>query len=94
MADIAAVAHVRTCGADGNDVSGRGNTGAGFKAQGRVEGSVNVVKERPSATGGIGEADGVAKERCITVGRVVVASGIAKERLNTGGRVVKAGGVA
>ena len=46
VADKAAVAHVRACGADTDDVIGRADAAAGQKPQGRVAVSGGVVKER------------------------------------------------
>ena len=45
-ADKAAVAHVRTSGADSNNVVGRGNAVAGAKAYGRVVTAGGVASRR------------------------------------------------
>ena len=44
MADKAAVAHIRTSGADSNNVVGRGDAVAGANAYGRVEAAGGEAK--------------------------------------------------
>ena len=94
IADIATVAHVSACGADGDDIIGRGDTVSGSIAQGRVEVARSVALERLITHGRVKAAAGVAEERIKTIGRVVVAVVLCKSACYTGGRVVDAGGVA
>ena len=93
VADKAAVAHVRT-GTDSNNAIGRGNVAAGTVAQGRVEASGAVAKQREITVGRVHAAGGVVEQRSITVGRVEGASHVTRERLITIRRVGVAGGVA
>jgi hypothetical protein len=74
VADKAAVAHVRTIGADADNVFGRSDAVAGTIAQGRV-GVAGVVKERTITNGRVAEAGGVVKERLNADGRVEAAGG-------------------
>src|SRR6266542_6873254 len=94
VADKAAVAHVRTWGADSNNVIGPEDAVAGAIAQGRVVAAGGVATERTNTGGRVEVAYGVVMERTNTVGRVVFAAGVAKERLITVGHVKPAGGVA
>jgi hypothetical protein len=63
IADIATVAHVSACGADGDDVNGGGDTVSGFIAQGRVDAARSVALERLITYGRVADAAGVAEER-------------------------------
>jgi len=92
VADIAAVARVRTIGADTDNVIGRGDAATGALAQGRVLAASGVVRERTS-TGGRVVVAGVEQERINTVCRVVEAGDVAIEGLKTVGRIAETGGV-
>jgi hypothetical protein len=80
LADITAVAHVRTNGADTNDIIGCGDHSAGNKAQRDIAVACcgERISKRTRTDGRVAAASRVANERTITVGCVVVTRGIAK----------------
>ena len=92
-ADIATVAHVRTIGADTDNVIGRGDVVAGKRSQRRVEEAGGVAAERNNTIGRVVVAGGVEIERRRARGCVVVAGGVRREGNLTNGRVAEAGGV-
>src|SRR5207249_6005413 len=96
IADVATVAHVRSCGADGNNVIGGGDADAGIHAQGQVAVPAGVVIQRPNTNGRVEvafdtDAVTVAIERLEANGRVADAIYVAIERPITVGGVVVAG---
>ena len=84
VADIAAVAHVLTSNADGNNIVGRGDTSTGPSAQGSVEGSAGVGRECKDSDCRIAVTSSVGKKRPVTVRCIVLAIGITTESLNPG----------
>jgi len=82
--DIAAIAHVLTTNADGNNIIGRADATTGPSVQGSVEGSTGVGRECKESDCRIAVAGSVAKKRPVTVRCVVLAIGIITESLNPG----------
>ena len=80
LADIAAVAHVLSTTADGNDVVRRAHVKTGPSAQGSVEGSAGVGREGKNSDGRIVVAGSVGKKRSVTVRCIVFAVGIIAKR--------------
>jgi len=76
VADKAAVAHVRTIGADSNNVIGPGDAEASQNPQGNVATTGGVTKERITTDGRVVAACDVAKKRIATNRRVGAAYGI------------------
>ena len=87
LADIAAVAHVLTRGADGNYLI-RGIDGAAAEyAQADIAVAGGVVSQRISSDSRVGEACGVVNKRSITNGRVDATSCVVKKGAIAVGRV-------
>ena len=86
VVDKATIVHVRTLGADADNVTGRGDVEAGTKAQSHVV-VTGAVSERVIADGRIRVARGVATERLLANGCVPGADGVVKERVITVTRV-------
>src|SRR4029079_10845600 len=90
VADIAAIAHVRTCEvcSDTDDVAGRGDSGAGVNAHSDVPAAASVVYKRAKPNGRVVVADAVVKESITAGSRVAVAGAVTNERPITIGRVL------
>src|SRR5438552_16349363 len=85
--DVAAITNVRTCGADTDNVIGRGDVDTGCITQGRVVGAAGVAKERVNTAGRVEGAVYVVKERVNTAGRVGHSRGVAEKRSHASGRI-------
>ena len=73
LADIAAVAHVLTANADGDNIVGRAHATTGPSAQGSVEGATGVGRECKDADCRIVVAASIGKKCPITIRCVVFA---------------------
>jgi len=94
LADIAAIVHVLTRGADANDVTGRTDVRSGCSAQSDVSAGARVVKKRRSAISRVKVACDIGNEGTYPDGRVAAAVRVTIERINTVGRVSIPRGVA
>jgi hypothetical protein len=93
VADIAAVAQVRTGCANTNNVIGHCNVGAGKPSQRNVEATGSIANERTVTDGRVEVTGGVESKRTTAHGRVGTALGVSKKRTLADGRVGDAGGI-
>ena len=88
LADIAAVVHVLTRGADADDATGRTDVCSGCSAQSDVSAAPRVVKERRSAISRVKVACDIGNEGTYPDGRVASSSGVTQKGERSVGRVV------
>jgi len=84
LADIAAVAHVLTANADGDNIVGRTHASTGPSAQGSVEGATDVSRECKNADCRIVIAASIGKKCSVPIRCIVFAVDIITQRFQAG----------